>query len=525
MMMAEALRDDDEVFVYMGGDQQVPRHVRRVRIHRSVKIIPARAFYNRRYLIYVEFHDEIEIIKRHAFDWCWSLRGPIKLLGVKIVKNSAFSNCTALTGVEFGDVLETIEGWAFYYCIALTNIKMPSVRTIGFHAFTRCSELSDVECGEDLETIQQDAFDNCRKLKRIALPLKDNIIGDDVFRKCFNLATVDLVGGILHTVTSLHMESWRNEMMDEINRINQVLPNTARFPKRLENGHFDSRQKTTEIQQWMRSVIQELNHFKAEHHKILKEAATLLELALWKTNLDDNEGGESVPPLTGVEFGDVLETIEEWAFYRCSSLRSITMPSVKTIRMGAFTSCYELSDVVCGEDLKVIRTGAFDNCHKLKRIVLPLKTNMIYPVVFDDCPKLVTVELVGGIHSTVASLSLHMESWRNEMEGEINRINQVLPNTDNGQKTAVIKRWMRSVIRRINYYKAEHHNLLKEATTSLELALWKANLDDNEGGEREGVRTTRGSRKRARKEISVKSGANVVIKNVLPYLRLDDVHI
>eukprot|EP00573_Skeletonema_grethae_P000936 CAMPEP_0201688944 /NCGR_PEP_ID=MMETSP0578-20130828/2607_1 /ASSEMBLY_ACC=CAM_ASM_000663 /TAXON_ID=267565 /ORGANISM="Skeletonema grethea, Strain CCMP 1804" /LENGTH=316 /DNA_ID=CAMNT_0048173429 /DNA_START=675 /DNA_END=1623 /DNA_ORIENTATION=- len=45
--------------------------------------------------------------------------------------------------------------------------------------------------------------------------------------------------------------------------------------------------------------------------------------------------------------------------------------------------------------------------------------------------------------------------------------------------------------------------MLKEATTLLELALWKVNLDDKEGGEREGVRTTRGRRKRARKEICV----------------------
>ena len=63
---------------------------------------------------------------------------------------------------------------------------------------------------------------------------------------------------------------------------------------------------------------------------------------------------------------------------------------------------------------------------------------------------------------------------------------------------------------------------MTEATTLLELALWKANLDNNEGGvvEREGVRTTRGQRKRARKEISITSGASIVIKNVLPYLEL-----
>ena len=51
--------DDDDVFVYMGGDQQVPDRVRRARIHISVKKIRARAFYGRYHLIYVEFHDGI----------------------------------------------------------------------------------------------------------------------------------------------------------------------------------------------------------------------------------------------------------------------------------------------------------------------------------------------------------------------------------------------------------------------------------------------------------------------------------
>ena len=58
---------------------------------------------------------------------------------------------------------------------------------------------------------------------------------------------------------------------------------------------------------------------------------------------------------------------------------------------------------------------------------------------------------------------------------------------------------------------------MNEATTLLELALWKANLDDNEEDEPE---REEHSRKRARKEICVTSGADVVIKNVLPFLQL-----
>ena len=127
MIMAEA-QGDDGIFVYMGGDQEVPDGVRRARIHKSVKIVHARAFQNRRRLISVEFHDGVEIIETEAFHFCTSLRGPIKLLGAKIIKERAFEY-TKLTDVEFGDKLETIEAGAFGRCIKLKKIKMPYHRT------------------------------------------------------------------------------------------------------------------------------------------------------------------------------------------------------------------------------------------------------------------------------------------------------------------------------------------------------------------------------------------------------------
>ena len=273
--MAEA-RDDDEIFVYMGGDQEVPDGVRRARIHKSVKIVPRGAFQNRRQLISVEFHAGIEIIEEEAFRGCYLLRS-VKLLGVKIIKAAAFLRCLGLTDVEFGNKLETIEASAFNVCKALNKIRMPSVRNVGKWAFYGCQLLTDVELGEALRTLQTRAFHQCPKLERIVLPLKDDMIGNNVFLYCPKLEAVDLVGGIHQTVASLHLESWRNEMNNEINRINQVLPTITL-------------KKTEAIQQWIGTVSNRLDHYKAEHKALTKEATMLLELALWKANLDGNEG-------------------------------------------------------------------------------------------------------------------------------------------------------------------------------------------------------------------------------------------
>ena len=80
-----------------------------------------------------------------------------------------------------------------------------------------------------------------------------------------------------------------------------------------------------------------------------------------------------------------------------------------------------LVDMDLPEDLETIEDSAFDYCKHLRRITMPLKDDMIEDVsVFFDCLNLTSVDLVGGIHKTVASL--HLESWR-----KINRINQTLP--------------------------------------------------------------------------------------------------
>jgi hypothetical protein len=270
--------DDDDIFVYTGGEQIVPEDVRRVRIDKSVKIIPAHSFRFRQEVIYVEFHDGIEIIKECAFFFC-QLPSSVKLLGVKTVEATAFSWCSGLTDLEFGDKLETIGNDTFLHCKSITSVTIPSVRTIGEGAFRGCLNLTDMDLPEELESIEGGAFSDCPSLRRIAMPLRDDMIHYIAFDDCPNLKTITLVGGIHKTVESLHLESWRNEMKEEIDRINQVLPNTY------------AEEKTLKIQRWIRSVIEKIEHYNAEHHKLLKEATTLLELALWKANLDENLGG------------------------------------------------------------------------------------------------------------------------------------------------------------------------------------------------------------------------------------------
>ena len=229
-----------------------------------------------------------------------------------------------------------------------------------------------------------------------------------------------------------------------------------------------------------------------------------------------------------VEFGDRLETIGNAAFRECTSLKHLKLPSIITIGRCAFLDCTRLIDIELSEKLETIGAGAFVGCERLQHIAVPLKRDLFefsdffqkYRQ-FDGCEQLTTVNLVGGTHKTVASL--HVDSWRTEMIAEINRINHVLPGKSVKRQTGAIRQWMESVIDKFEHYKSEHCRYVKEGTSLLELALWKAKL-----GEKEEYAAEEGRRKKAKVDAAsarvqkrITSGADVVVKNVLPFLKLN----
>lgn len=99
VMMADnqlLLEDDDvgggdDIFVYTGGDQQVPDDVERVLIAENVVIIPARTFEDCRQLIEVEGHNKIKKIEHSAFNRCPCLRRVAKMQGVVEIGQFAFN--------------------------------------------------------------------------------------------------------------------------------------------------------------------------------------------------------------------------------------------------------------------------------------------------------------------------------------------------------------------------------------------------------------------------------------------------
>ena len=190
--------------------------------------------------------------------------------GVKIVEEYAFGACGALEDVEC-DKLEIIGDSAFGWS-SLRSINLPSARIVDGFAFRCCTDLTNVKFGSKLEEIDENAFCNCRSLERITIPLKDGLFTeDDTFKACDNFEQVDLVEGEIHeTISTLHLEEWRNDMNDEIQSINQILPNAyAGTWNDFDEG--DPGEKTQAIRRWIRSVLRKITDYQAEHRHLLEE--------------------------------------------------------------------------------------------------------------------------------------------------------------------------------------------------------------------------------------------------------------
>jgi len=214
--------------------------------------------------------------------------------------------------------------------------------------------------------------------------------------------------------------------------------------------------------------------------------------------------------LTDVECG-LLEIIGEFAFSDCISLRSINLPSARIVGEHAFNYCKALTNAKFGSKLERIEESAFGNCPSLERITIPLKIGIIpHDDTFKGCAKLMQVDLVEGeiLRETIAAL--HLEEWRNDMIAEFDSIGAQILNKKE-DKAGAIRNWMRQLLFKIEDYTTQHRHVLNEAATTLGLALWETSISECHNVI-ESVPT--------RAECRVLCGAEIVIKNVLPFLDL-----
>ena len=96
--------------------------------------------------------------------------------------------------------------------------------------------------------------------------------------------------------------------------------------------------------------------------------------------------------------GKSVTSIGNLAFYYCTSLKSITIPSdVTDIGDEAFSGCTSLSDITIPNGVTSINDGTFNECRSLTSITIPDSVTKIGSYAFYNCTSLESIAIPDGV--------------------------------------------------------------------------------------------------------------------------------
>ena len=351
-----------------------------ITIPNSVTSIGMSAFYYCTSLTKITIPDSVTSIESFAFGRCTSLTSITIPNSVTSIRYGAFHCCTSLTSINVDSNnekymsdngvlytkdkktliqypskkegteylilqgVESIGNYAFKYCSNLTSITIPnSVTSIGDSAFNDCRSLTSITIPNSVTSIGGYAFESCSSLTSITIPNSVTSIGDSAFKNCTSLTSIT----IPNSVTSIG--DYAFEFCSSLTSIN-VDSNNEKYMS--DNGVLYTKDK-----------------------KIL-------------IKYPGKKEGTEYLILQGVE------SIEDYAFYRCTSLTNITIPnSVTSIGQEVFSDCRSLTNITIPNSVTSIGSNAFGYCRSLTNIVIPSSVTSIGDHAFYDCESLTSINV------------------------------------------------------------------------------------------------------------------------------------
>lgn len=356
----------------------------------ACQVIPAEAFYNKFPLIEYVFPNNTKEIGNRAFYGCNRIEQIDMPTTVNKIEEYAFSQMSGLKklvikdlaswcSIEFGNEfanpimysksfyqndepatnvcipegVERIANYAFLQCESMETLVTPSTMlAIGDYAFQKCKNLKSATLSNSITSIGNRAFYECKNMQ-IDLPANLETIGDYSFRNCY---------GIRHLNIPVSLKKVGNGAFAQCDSLKTV--------------------NTTDLQHWC-NIAFSSNTSNPIH--ITKSLSLNGEI------------------ITDLVIPDEVSTVNNYSFYGCEALKSITFNTNATsIGNYSFNKCTNVKAIDFPETLASIGTYAFAEIDSLKYVVFN-STVTISNYAFTDCPNI----------SSITSFAENPKSFKN----------------------------------------------------------------------------------------------------------------
>ncbi|MBQ8321631.1 MAG: leucine-rich repeat domain-containing protein [Clostridia bacterium] len=276
-----------------------------IKIPDSVTDIGIYAFYNCNNLANISISNSITSVGRYAFGYCSKLQYNMydnayylgNMTNPYIVLTGTVNDY--ITSCTINENTKLIAPYAFTSCEELITISIPDqITNIGEHAFEYCEGLSSINIGKRITSIGYDAFKDCKSIENISIPDSVTDIQGYAFSGCKELRSVIIPDSVEHI---------GNHVFDGCEALSDVY--------------------VTDIAKWCN----------------IRFPDSKANPMYYADNLYLN--GELI---THLVIPDCVTKIGYKAFYGCSNIKSIVIPSSVTIigfGGNAFDGCDQLTDI------------------------------------------------------------------------------------------------------------------------------------------------------------------------------------
>lgn len=310
----------------------------------NLKNIGAYAFYRCTSLEEFEAVDSITDIGENAFNGCIKLKSVTlpNNIAYKTVKGNLFKDCVQLQQVSIGTYVNTIKSGVFENCVRLISVNMPNnITDIFVDAFKNCLSLGY----QSDEFIVGDYLIKVNFAKDYIIPNNIRLIAREAFKDCEYVTSVktDNTGSQLRTICTMAFYNCRKLM--EVNIFNSsvtMIPNSAFyncdelstviFPNtttKIDNCAFYNCAKFSKLQfstSSNESVNISSNITSMGEGNFYNSGITSIKYAPNRTIIP-RYMCYGCTNLSTIEIGDGVKTIQEYAFYDCNNVQSITFPA------------------------------------------------------------------------------------------------------------------------------------------------------------------------------------------------------